>query len=71
MSVPAQMWEYLVIQRNTHPWPWGEDRDEEGSIDWLNQLGDQGWELVNTISIVNNSYGRADAIRYIFKRPSP
>lgn len=76
-----QKWEYLFIDRGRIPakelspneWPWGwEDGNELGYGNRLNQLGSEGWELINAIPLIrDNSAGRTDVVRHIFKRPIP
>jgi hypothetical protein len=50
-----QKWEYIVIDL----WP------SEG---WLNQLGDEGWELV-AVATISAPMGGKDQIRAFLKRP--
>ena len=66
-------WEYLIIQPSEHrnvdkPWTvngrelrnWKKGPD---IYDYINQLGDEGWELVNVASAAYIG------MRYCFKRP--
>jgi hypothetical protein len=46
-------------------WYWREDRSTEGAQTRLNNLGEEGYELVCIIGTGSNTY------EYYFKRPKP
>lgn len=62
-----QKWEYLVL---AHQWDkdrqyyyWNNDETDKRTIDEvLNELGKDGWELVDTRTVVSSGF-------YHFKRP--
>ncbi len=64
-----QRWEYLELEADGEYKNWSDSSGRQGKLDYrrgltlmqvANELGEQGWELVN-ISITNQAY--------IFKRP--
>ncbi len=56
-------WEYKIINIRSENYRLDPTKDTE-----LNQLGDQGWELVGLTS-VNFKTGATDNIAMVFKRP--
>ena len=74
-------WEYKIIVRRLHAeegWSWVDqvyDGKNGGQV--LNEMGSQGWDLVNALPIAGISYvgnpvssygGTTDCVHYIFKR---
>jgi hypothetical protein len=60
-------WEYLLYK--TEPTGWLRDTVDEQSIEQiLNNLGQQGWEVVSTVE-TNVAEGRTKDIVFILKRP--
>lgn len=75
-----QKWEYLFVGCETHNNDWrpryvnGQElRDwKRGSSisDFSNQIGAEGWELVNLMT-GHNQLGSTTNYRLVFKRPKP
>lgn len=64
MSEPErQRWEYKIINIRSERYRLDPDAASE-----LNELGDQGWELIS-ITSVNFKSGATDNIAMVFKRP--
>lgn len=70
-----QKWEYLVVVRiqEDGSFKWGDSKTYSGSsIDVLNSLGQQGWELVNMMAWNSRAGASSSAVvhmHYAFKRP--
>ena len=56
-------WEYKIINIRSESY-----RLDPASVESLDRLGDQGWELVS-ITSVNFKTGATDNIAMVFKRP--
>jgi len=68
-----QKWEYITISQGIHKttgaWYWiGSDNDSDvrSELERLNELGKEGWELVNVVT--STISGRIE-IDFYFKRP--
>ena len=66
-----QKWEYywVVVPNSLRKMKVGGQREKVQAIDYVNRLGDEGWELVS----VEQSFPGAGLSDYIlfFKRPKP
>lgn len=67
-----QKWEYKVLIRTynsrTKRFEWGDNSFKgKSGQDVLNELGQQGWELISTP--VYRESGEEENIQYMFKRP--
>jgi len=58
-------WEYRVVNIRSEHY-----RLDPAAVEQMNQLGDEGWELVAMTS-VNFKTGATDNIALVFKRPRP
>jgi hypothetical protein len=61
--VEMSKWEYKIINIRSENY-----RLDPNSVSQLNQLGEDGWELVS-ITSVNFKTGATDNIAMVFKRP--
>jgi len=59
----AVRWEYSIINIRSENY-----RLDPNYVDQLNDLGDEGWELVS-ITAINFKTGATDHIGMVFKRP--
>jgi len=62
--VEMSKWEYKIINIRSENY-----RLDPNSVTQLNQLGEDGWELVS-ITSVNFKTGATDNIAMVFKRPA-
>jgi hypothetical protein len=58
-------WEYMIINIRSENY-----RLDPKAVKDLNELGNEGWELVS-ITSVNFKTGATDNIAMVFKRPAP
>ena len=61
--MPRIRWEYKIVNILSKKY-----RLDPNEVDQLNQLGEQGWEMVGMAS-VNFKSGATDHIAMVFKRP--
>ena len=59
-------WEYKTLKLGASGF-WGGKVDENEMEQYMNQLGQQGWELVTAVD-TNKAYGETRDIFVIFKR---
>ena len=68
-----QQWEYRIVTEKP-----SSDSSEPGRRftssasnheSYLNQMGQQGWELVTAFPVINLHTGLTSEIRYVLKRP--
>ncbi len=71
-----QKWEYRVLLRGYDKkgdYIWG-DKDTSSSEECLNEMGRDGWELVEVVTVSrpgsDNWGGLTTGLHYIFKRPA-
>lgn len=60
-------WEYHVIRLNVDTL-FGPDIDPDSLRETLDAVGQDGWELVNSIAITRGN-GRTSELVFLFKRP--
>ncbi|HEX6479751.1 MAG TPA: DUF4177 domain-containing protein [Ktedonobacteraceae bacterium] len=46
----AQKWEYMTVNMEAKGWV-NKRMNEKGSMELLNKMGDEGWELVSVVPI--------------------
>lgn len=67
-------WEYLTINMEAKGWV-NKRMNEKASMELLNKLGDEGWELINVVPIERTQgvLMKTDthAFAFILKRPKP
>lgn len=68
LSPPVTGWEYKVLKINIDGFFFGPDLDPQVLANELNRVGQEDWELVNTVDI-NRGNGRTAELVAIFKRP--
>ena len=65
-------WEYKTVKLQANSFPEGKPGFESREIDkFINQLGQEGWELVSTEGVIEGLFGRNPetiAIILFFKR---
>jgi len=69
-----QKWEYITVNMEAKGWVY-KKMNEKGSMELLNRLGEEGWELVSVVPI-ERTVGplmKTDthAFAFIFKRLKP
>lgn len=76
-----QKFAYEVVVRtlaNDGSWEWSDRTHSGTSVDVMNKLGAEGWELVNVVPIAGfrtknvptaGMNGRSEFLHYVFKRP--
>jgi Domain of unknown function (DUF4177) len=67
-----QKWEYLTLNMEAKGWV-NKRLNEKGSMELLNKLGDEGWELINIVP-TERTQGLlmktdTNAFAFILKRP--
>jgi hypothetical protein len=60
-------WKYKTIKLNTMKWFLGSELDEEKLDHYMNELGEEGWELVAAFA-TNVGAGQTANVVVIFKR---
>lgn len=60
-------WEYKTIKLGTTGWFAGGNLDEVKLDTYMNELGQQGWELTSAFD-TNQTYGASKDVIAIFKR---
>lgn len=62
-----QQWEYKTLKILTHGLLGGQIREEDLEIE-LNELGEEGWEVVSCVN-TNQSGGTSLSVVVVMKRP--
>jgi Domain of unknown function (DUF4177) len=62
-------WEYKTVKVSAKGWVVGGRLDEHEFDRMLNEMGEQGWELVSVIT-THQAYGASRDIAAVFKRPA-
>lgn len=68
LGPPQQRWEYHVLSLDTRG-IFGANVDIQSLYTRLNELGDQGWEVISS-SPVTAGQGHAQEILFVLKRPA-
>jgi hypothetical protein len=67
-----QKWKYLTLvhvadMKNNKAYWFGNEEDTRSAQEILEQLGEEGWELVSVTSV--SMRGNTQGLNYYFKRP--
>lgn len=69
LTPPRQRWEYHVISLDTRG-IFGANVDLQSLYGKLNELGEDGWEVVSS-SPINAGQGYSQEVLFVLKRPLP
>ena len=69
LSAPHQKWEYHIISLDTRG-IFGANVDFQSLYTRLNELGDDGWEVVSAAP-VSAGQGYSQEVLFVLKRPLP